>query len=326
MTAVLVPPADGRRMVHDVRSLADGERFDAWTDAVSSSFVPLAAESDGPDLRRRFTGSLVSQALGSALVTTVSGSAVTVARTPRQIASADPGFVKLGLQLHGRGVISQDGRTSAIDPGDFALYDTTRPYRLSFAGDFRQFVVMFPIDALPIDRDRLARVTAQRFAGGAGLAAIESSLLGAVSRQLDTGPLPAGQSLSDAVFDVLGAALAERSGSGDDAAGRRALRARIEAYIAAHIGDPELTVARIASVHHVSVRLLQKMFEEREETVSGWIRRRRLEAGRRQLAAGDAPVSMIAARWGFRDAASFTRAFRREYGVAPRDYRAAVDR
>ncbi|GAA2001895.1 helix-turn-helix domain-containing protein [Microbacterium ulmi] len=328
---VRLPTLDGvidRRSVLDTRPLKDGERFDAWTDAVNSSFVPLVAESSDIDARRRFTGAIVSQPLGRAAVSTVAGTAVTVSRSRRQIAKADPGHIKLGLQLEGYSVIAQDGRDAALAPGDFALYDTTRPYRLDFDGAFRQFVVMFPLDALRLERGQFASLTAVRFSGRQGIGALASSLLGAMSRQLDDGALGGELPLSDAVFDLLTAAIADRLGPGvaDEQVRRRALRARIESFMADRIGDPQLTVAQIADAHHVSVRYLQKLFEEQNETVSGWIRHRRLEESRRQLGAVVAvatPISSVAAQWGFADAAAFARAFRQEYGVTPSEYRAS---
>ena len=39
-------------------------------------------------------------------------------------------------------------------------------------------------------------------------------------------------------------------------------------------------------------------------------------------ALGDRPVSAVGARWGFPDAAAFSRAFRAAYGLPPGEYRA----
>ncbi|MET8678043.1 helix-turn-helix transcriptional regulator [Streptomyces sp. NPDC004647] len=61
--------------------------------------------------------------------------------------------------------------------------------------------------------------------------------------------------------------------------------------------------------------------------VGNWIRLRRLEQCRRDLhdpALCARPVSAIAVRWGFRDAAHFSRTFRATYGVPPGEYRAAA--
>ncbi|GLW07116.1 hypothetical protein Misp01_22460 [Microtetraspora sp. NBRC 13810] len=58
---------------------------------------------------------------------------------------------------------------------------------------------------------------------------------------------------------------------------------RIQSFIDAHLADPALSTERIAAAHHISVRHLQRLFQTRGTTVSGWIRRRRLDECRREL-------------------------------------------
>lgn len=320
----------GGRTVLDCSVLQANERFEAWAEAVSESFVPLAAKMKSREMASGFQGHLISQSVGQAEIYTVAGSAMSVRRTARSIAQNDPGFIKLGLQLRGYSVISQDGRDAALAPGDFAIYDTTRPYLLDFGESFEMFVVMFPAQLLRFDRRTLATLTASRFSGRRGLGAVTSSFLGEISRQLDAEPLSGGVPLSDAVFDLLSATFAERLGplaTSDDAARRRALTMQLESYIAAHLGDPGLTVASIAAFHNVSVRYLQKLFEQQHETVSGWIRHRRLEQARRDLAnpnLADRSVASVGASWGFMDAAGFARAFRSTFGMTPSDFRGAA--
>jgi AraC-like DNA-binding protein len=73
----------------------------------------------------------------------------------------------------------------------------------------------------------------------------------------------------------------------------------------------------------MSVRYLEKLFES-EETVPDWIRRRRLERCRHDLldpAMRGQSIGAIAARWGFRDPAHFSRAFRAAYGMTPGECR-----
>jgi AraC-like DNA-binding protein len=312
----------------DCSPLPAADRFDAWTDAVSRSFVPLSALADR-ESRGHFDGRLVSQEFGSTQMAAVAGSAVTVSRSDADIASADPGHIKLGLQLRGYSVISQDGRDAALAPGDFALYDTTRPYTLDFDDTFRMFVVMFPVSSIRMDHDRTRALTASRFSGRQGLGAIMSRFLFAVSDQLQEDSLTGRIELSDAVFDLLTATVAERVDlleSSDDRSQRNALLLRVEAYIAAHLSDPHLSVASIAEAHHVSVRYLQKLFEEHQQTPSGAIRHRRLDQSRRDLADPHQPdqqIAAVGARWGFADATAYARAFRQEFGVTPSEYRAA---
>jgi AraC-like DNA-binding protein len=104
----------------------------------------------------------------------------------------------------------------------------------------------------------------------------------------------------------------------------RALLLRIDAFVHKQLHDTSLSPSTIASAHHISVGHLHRLFRSRGVTVAGWIRRQRLEGARRDLAdpaLRDTPVHRIAARWGFKDHSSFTRAFRAAFGTAPTDYR-----
>lgn len=303
-----------------------------WADAVTRSFVPLITHAPRGDAAERFRGRLSAQQLGGARASIVAGSSVGVARTPREIARENPGHIKVGVQLGGSGVITQDGRDAVLRAGDFAVYDTTRPYALRFDEPFRMFVLMFPIEALHVDRGVLRAHTATRFGGGATAAGVEglaSGFLCALGDAVDRKILADRLSISDAAFDLLVAALTERAdadGEGAASAQRRVLSTRVDAFIAAHLGDPHLSVPDIARAHHISVRALQKLFEGRGETVSGWIRQRRLEQTRRDLANAalvDRSIAAIGASWGFTDAAAFSRAFKNAYGLTPREYRAA---
>ncbi|MFX8071305.1 hypothetical protein ABTK88_19610, partial [Acinetobacter baumannii] len=67
-----------------------------------------------------------------------------VFRTPARIRRAREEFVLVALGLAGSGGVVQDGREAVIEPGQFALYDTTRPYELQFDGEFSQMVIQLP--------------------------------------------------------------------------------------------------------------------------------------------------------------------------------------
>lgn len=65
-------------------------------------------------------------------------------------------------------------------------------------------------------------------------------------------------------------------------------------------------------------------FHAEGHTVAGWIRERRLEQCRRDLAEphlATRPINAIAARWGFASPAHFSQAFRNTYGLSPRQFR-----
>jgi transcriptional regulator GlxA family with amidase domain len=70
----------------------------------------------------------------------------------------------------------------------------------------------------------------------------------------------------------------------------------------------------------MSARTLDRLFADQPWSVGGLIRHERLEAVRRDLeepALRHRGVAVLAARWGFFDAAHFSRVFRQHYGYPP---------
>lgn len=105
---------------------------------------------------------------------------------------------------------------------------------------------------------------------------------------------------------------------------QRALLASVHDFIARRLPDPRLTPQTIADAHQISLRHLQKLFHAEGLTVAGWVRHQRLERCRHDLAdprLRDRSINAIATRWGFGDAAHFSRLFRAAYGLPPSDYR-----
>jgi AraC-like DNA-binding protein len=102
------------------------------------------------------------------------------------------------------------------------------------------------------------------------------------------------------------------------------LATSIREYIEANLADPDLSPASIAAAHFISTRHLHNVFHESGSTVASWVRSKRLEHIRRDLRdplhAGTS-VGAVAARWGFLDAAHFSRTFRDAFGESPTDWR-----
>ncbi|TDC78656.1 helix-turn-helix transcriptional regulator [Streptomyces hainanensis] len=133
--------------------------------------------------------------------------------------------------------------------------------------------------------------------------------------------------LGRAVIDLLATTLESRPAETPG----HALALRVQAFVRHHLGDPDLSPGTIAAAHHISVGYLHRIFRTlgHGTTLAAWIRHERLEGARRQLADPAyraVPVHRIAARWGFTDAAVFSRTFRAVYGMPPRDYRVGAER
>jgi AraC-like DNA-binding protein len=313
--------------------LPSGERFEYWKHVLSSTFVPLEVWCPGGE--SDFTGRLRGCELGSLRFIEVSAEAHTARRTPRLVKAAPAGCYKIGLQLRGTSVLIQDGREATLSPGDFTLYDTDRPYTLAFSDPHRMLVLVFPRDMLGLPQSRLAGLTATRLPGEAGgLATLIGPFLGQVADVLDdvdTGDPRTGVRLAGNVLDLLGTVLIERLDCAppDPDRAHRAMMLQITAFIEEHLGEADLAPAQIAAAHHISLRQLHKLFHASGTTVAGWIRQRRLERCGHDLRDprwSARPVAAIGARWGYPDPAHFSRLFKANYGVGPRDYRAGQGR
>ena len=134
-----------------------------------------------------------------------------------------------------------------------------------------------------------------------------------------------GIQLADEVGELVATVATEVYGRTAEPDHHAGLLRRLDAYIDEHLADPDLSPTRIAQAHFLSTRQLQRVYARRGQTVSGVIRRRRLERCRRDLLTrrGDgSTLTELCLRWGFTDLAVFSRAFRDAYGASPTAYRA----
>lgn len=301
-----------------------GERLAFWHEVVNRQFVPLAVRPLGGE---PFHGRVRSTCVGPLQVSEVTSSAQQVTRTPRLIARGSTDAYKVGVQLRGSCVVAQDGREAALGPGDFAVYDCSRPYSLAFDGAFRILVLVLPRRLIRLRSASPADISAVRVSGREGLGALVSPFLrrlGTVTEDVDG---VAGHRVAESVVDLLTTAVAERldAAAADPESAQRALFLRIQGFIEERLADPDLSPELIAAAHAISVRYLHKLFALHGTTVCGWLRARRLEGCRRDLA--DERLRLrglgaVAARWGLHDPAHFSRLFKRAYGVTPSQYRA----
>jgi AraC-like DNA-binding protein len=170
-------------------------------------------------------------------------------------------------------------------------------------------------------------ITATRISGGAGIGWAMAPFLKRLADLAIRGETPADEhrvveSVVDLVESLCATALGETPAP--QAHSRTELLLRIRAYIESHLGDPELSPARIAAAHFVSKRYLHKLFQAEGVSVSRWIREQRLEHCRRDLAdpqRGGETVTSTGIRWGLMDAGHFSRLFREAYGCSPSEYR-----
>jgi AraC-like DNA-binding protein len=186
-------------------------------------------------------------------------------------------------------------------------------------------VMMFPCDTLSLPADYVGQLAAVRMAGGEGLGGIVGQFIRQLSENLEVLGGPSGSRLAANALDLVSTMLhAEMDMTPDRMKPQALLAVSVREYIEANLSDPQLSPASIAAAHFISTRHLHNIFQESGTTVASWIRSQRLEGTRRDLRdplhAGKS-VGTVAARWGFLDAAHFSRTFRDAFGVSPSAWR-----
>lgn len=323
MTTLTRPSGTTTVSTADVES---GRGFDYWADAVTSTFVPLECRTQQPGT---FRGDLDNRCLGDFQFTLVSAGAHRVARTRRMIALNDPGLMKVCLQVRGSGRINQDGRDAEILPGDITMYDTSRPYVLSFDHNregFETLVFMFPQATMGLPIDAMLRLTATRVNGTEGIGALVSPFFRGIAEAIALDRLTFNGRLALNAVSLLETVYRERLDHppGDPARTGATRLVMIQTWLDRRLADPNLSPELIARAHHISVRYLHRLFASDGISVSRWVKERRLAGCRRELADPALvrlSVGAIAARWGMHDPAAFSRSFRAAYAVSPREYR-----
>ena len=97
---------------------------------------------------------------------------------------------------------------------------------------------------------------------------------------------------------------------------------RIVRYVRSGFGNVNLSVRDIAEDVGLTPQYMTAVFKEKTGiTLGQFIRSTRLEHSRRLLMASESPLGAIAQASGYGDANYWTKAFRKEYGMTPSEYR-----
>lgn len=158
----------------------------------------------------------------------------------------------------------------------------------------------------------------------AGSALLRNHLL-QVQQSVHDIPVSQGDRMAGVVLDLLAVSLSMegRPVAVSVDAQDNAIRRRALAAIDARLGSAQLNAASLARALGISRSTLYRLFSA-EGGVNAHIRKRRLERVHQLLGqpAVSEPITILAERWGFCDAAHFGRLFRETYGMTPGDYRA----
>ncbi|MBR0716488.1 helix-turn-helix domain-containing protein [Bradyrhizobium liaoningense] len=298
-------------------------RLSLWQDIVCDVFVGLDCKSD---LGSAFHGTVTQASLGRAVCSDVSSDRQHVYRTPSRIARSDQDYVLVALGNRGIGGVVQDGRETVIHPGEFALYDTTRPYELKFDDAFTQTIFKVPRDMLQRRLGGTEALTAITFGPDSPLQRLAYDFVYRVCQSADQIEASHAVALSEQAVDLVAMALSERLGKTalPSSTHRSALLYRLKAHIRARLSDPDLSLSDTAAALGISARYVNDLLADEQTSFQRYVLAERLAQCKRDLASpvlAHRHVGEIAFAWGFNDLSHFGRVFREHFGLSPRDFR-----
>jgi AraC-like DNA-binding protein len=298
--------------------LPPSDRIDAWQ---------WNAQQICGDCRFRlpkcsFHGSIEIKHLAGLRLTRFSSSPLFFWKWPSDSTNPDNRFCIVITQLAGIRRYVQNGSSVLLNPGDTTLIDSGRPWSSSCGTECARLYLRVPRWMME-NRLRMSKIPiARRISGTRGAGAILFRLSQSLYEEAERLEVEEAAAALDAYFQILVACM--------DQAESRTQRspqhqARIQRFIDEHLSDPGLEPAGIAAAADISVRHLHRLFSNSGSTLGDCIRTRRLEQCRNDLANPrlcSKTITEIAFFWGFSDSAHFSRSFRRQFGLCPRNFRA----
>jgi AraC family transcriptional activator of tynA and feaB len=229
----------------------------------------------------------------------------------------------LGFQFVASGVetVREGEREMSLQPGAMVLWDGMQPTEIEIVEPFRKRTLLFPRTRVLAVCPRLGAVSRLPSLSDSPSARLLVRYMNALAIEQPELDAAAGAAAATAALELLRAAV-EPNLPASRAASRSAMRAEIGRYVRTHLQDPQLGPATIARAYAMSVRTLHSLFEDGEMSVAGLVRTERLTRCMEDLQQpSGGSVTDIAFRWGFCDAAHFSRVFKREFDATPSEIR-----
>lgn len=287
---------------------------EAWGRMLSTTHLPWDIKELVADPVAGFGATVRRRHLADLVLVDCSCDPHSGVRRSYELGQTDGEYLVMLMTLSGRELVSQGGRSAQLSTGSVVVWDSATPAEFRVQEPLVKRTLLVPKSALSEIGTRGELMTGSVLDAAAPAVTLLRCYLDGLARTVDDLPLGALPAARNATIELLAAALQ----SPDQAAPVSAVATRgaAEAFIERNLREHRLSPAIIAHNIGVSVRSLHRALEDTGETVSGYIRVRRLARARDDLISG-VPVSQVARRWHYADASHFSRSFKRHYGHSP---------
>lgn len=302
------------------------ERFDYWREAIGAAVDPMSPELERCN-RETFKASISGWQIGDAALMEIRASAHRTRRAPHDIAHRSGDYLFL-YQQRATAWFDFDYQDGFVtEPGTLTFGDADRSFVTAptQGADFHHCVLKLPRRLFQSVLARPHDIETRVLSTSSGIGALLRTYFDAFAAQV-AHLVPEHRSLALHTLVSLTAAACGQHFNDHDP--RQAVRvAQLQAakrLIDKHLGQADLTPGFVAQRLAISVRLLHRLFEQSESSVSRYILSQRLDQARMRLespAHRHQKVLTIAMDCGFDSIATFYRAFKSAFGITPAECR-----
>lgn len=305
------------------RSAGDGsaqDRLSQWREVISDEYVELDWSTDCVE---NFQGQVRGGVgIGDLHFSEVMSEPQQVSRSKQQISTSTADDFLISFQLSSKGSVRQAGREAILSPGSFAMYDSTRPYTLSFNQPFHQLVLQMPKPVLSQHLINPEDHTAVPINAQSGIGAVLSNFIFSLAQEasaLEQVPNELGENLLNMIAMAFSSSVKLKQLS-DNHCVQGSVKQRVLKFIDNNLANPELSNTLLAKSHGVSLRYLNKLFQHDEMSLHQIILNKRLLKAKMLLLDErfrHHSIERIAYSLGYVSAAHFSRSFKSHFGVSP---------
>lgn len=297
------------------------EQFDRWVRFVNEAYLTWSIARTAPRGGYHFPAFIREGRYDNCRLATMTSpqEGTKGCRGRKELASDTDKLYGLLYVVKGSQIIDIDNKMNDVKVDSFLLWDSAKPMTFTTSRNLKQITFCIPHRKLQARLPNVTRVVGELIPARAGVSRLLANHL--VSLEANFGDLTSEDAsiVVGSTIDLIATMLDTTLVGGESKRNTGHLR-EIKALIEKELDDPNLNPAAIASKAGMTVRHLHRLFGHEGTTVMHWIQRRRLEHCRRDLMAasrGTRTVTDIAYRWGITDSSSFSRLFKKEFGLCP---------
>lgn len=313
------------RTVFSTEGLDRTKRLNAWRSALREVYLNVDSETDQ---HNDYVGSIQESTFGKVLITETLLSRQQISRTKSHIAGLDKDCYFFQFVIQGQMEMEQTRVPMRAGTWTGEFFSSTDTYRLTYPALTKAIYVEIPKADFEVRLDRAALPSASSICTLDGAGRVARDYLASLVKQDNALNETVRTSLGECAIDLLVLAMTSPStmGLSDIPSVKLARLEGVKSYIDKRLGDPNLSVGKIARANSISASYLHKLFRMEKTTVGDWLWNRRLERCFQTLV--DEPTKYrtltdLAYDMGFSSSSHFSNVFKAKFGIKPSDVRAS---